>query len=128
MLPHIYKKLMRLRDDVSEVIEAMRDADPVSPENRQQSSHWMHMLALFTNPVIVGWLREAGMSASEVATLTEDALMGSMMREKIVDGIKRGIKSAVFVMHHDPEVNGDAVTEWACHPDPHNPRIRKGDV
>lgn len=110
----ILKKLVSIRDQVSDVIEQVRKGDPVTRgESEPRSEQWMSTTMLVTNPLLVGWLRDADLSSYEIELLTEDTLAGTMVRDRLMSGLKIGIQVAVFRMRHDPTENGELISAWA---------------
>jgi hypothetical protein len=110
----IVKKLVGLKDQVTQVIEEVRGCDPVSGKaSQERSSRWLDTTMLVTNPVLVEWLRDAGLSSYEIDLLSEPTLAGITVRDRLIDGLKIGVQVAVLRMRHDPEENGEVVAAWA---------------
>lgn len=118
----ILRRLVDIRDQVSDVIEQVQKKDPVTCEEvKARSKHRMPMgvsrysptTMLVTNPLLVEWLRDAGLSSYEINLLTEETLAGTTVRDRLMSGLKIGIQIAVFRMRHDPTENGELISAWA---------------
>lgn len=92
-------------------------ASKEKPSHPDDVAHY-DVIGLALHPIVQEWCKEAGLSTYECEVLGEGTISGCMRREVLFDGLKMGVRSAVFRMHHDPELTGEAVRAWASDEEP----------